>query len=368
MSLHKNLSKAPLKSLVAPLDVPSVPLEGFSTLASFSWINSPEVPTLAIPGDPPKWIEPQLPLRLPQDQGTRYIDHTGDQCEKANVSRLMPLFQSVEHCAPSFDFKELNLICNRNNLRNLLRWIEGRPKKDFRIDLHLVNDNNTLVMLQYEIEFTEYVSLGQFRGYGDNFRKKTVRFPSAQVKHNRVVTYRFGQFRVLMTHKVEAHVENRDYDDNLESLMSSLSVQDATENTTKSKIVGPDSLPVRRTADKVKEYEFIEIKTMAQRKPVDWAEFYPQIYLSQTKLLYAALHSRGEFVTIDKYKTDDLKLVEYKKSMEKSLGQLVEFLRRLVTSLKAVGNGPWALVCVEGNMTLHDSTDATLPDVILSKF
>lgn len=130
-----------------------------------------------------------MPLRLQPDQGIRYIDHTGDQCDKANVCRLMPLFQSVEHCSPNFDFKSLNLVCNRNNLRNLLRWIEGVPKKDFRIDLHLVNDKKSLVMLEYEVEFVEEVTPVQFRGYGDNFRKKTVHTPMSQTKHNRIVTW-----------------------------------------------------------------------------------------------------------------------------------------------------------------------------------
>jgi len=140
-------------------------------------------------GEPPKWIEPTLPLRLPADQGLRYIDHTGDQCEQANVCRLMPLFQSVEHCAPDFDFANIDLVCNRNNLRNLLRWITGTTKKDFRIDLQLVNDQKTLVMLEYEEACTEVVSAGTFRGFGDNFRKKTVRTPLAQTRHNRIVTY-----------------------------------------------------------------------------------------------------------------------------------------------------------------------------------
>lgn len=208
MSLQKNLSSVPSKAFTAPSDVPSVALEGFSTVASYSWMTTVGVPTLAIPGmhdhlalsrchithtvhsgEPSKWVEPSLPLRLPADQGLRYVDHTGDQCEQANVCRLMPLFQSVEHCAPDFDFTNINLVCNRNNLRNLLRWITGTTKKDFRIDLQLVNDQKTLIMLEYEEACTEYVSPGTFRGFGDNFRKKTVQTPPAQTRHNRVVTY-----------------------------------------------------------------------------------------------------------------------------------------------------------------------------------
>lgn len=172
-----------------------------------------------------------------------------------------------------------------------------------------------------------------------------------------------------MGHKVEAHVERADDDkDDIENLMSSLNVQDATDHATRNETVRSGYLPVRRTASRVKEYDFVEIKTMSQRKTVDWEDFYPQIYLSQTKSLFAAFHFRGQFVKIDKYNSESNELAKYKESVEKTMGKLLEFLRRLMGTLNSAGDGPWALVCVNGNMELHNSSEPALPDAILSKF
>jgi hypothetical protein len=128
---------------------------------------------------------------VPADEGLRFVDHTGAQCERLGVSRLLPLIQAVEICTPRFDFHNLNILCNRNNLRNLLSWIEGPADtvKEFRIDLHLANGGKTLVMLEYEVDCTEFVSSGTFRGFGDNFRKSCVRAVAGQTRHNRVVTF-----------------------------------------------------------------------------------------------------------------------------------------------------------------------------------
>jgi hypothetical protein len=208
MSLFPNLVPTPLKTLEQPRDTPHAELHSLLTIGSHSWMEINGKPTLAIPGKlllvyseschtdqcklgaPPKWAEPRVPLRVPADKGTHFIDHNGAKCEEADAHRLAPLFQSVEHCSPKFDFKGVNLVCNRNNIRNLLRWLDGTTKKDFRIDLHLVNNNKTIVMQEYEIKYTEEVNPSvEFRGFGVNFRAKVTSSPIGQTRHNRVVNY-----------------------------------------------------------------------------------------------------------------------------------------------------------------------------------
>lgn len=126
---------------------------------------------------------------MPADDGVRFVDHTGAQVEKLGVSRLQPIIQVIEHCKPEFDFKGLDLVCNRNNMRNLLRWVLGSTEKDFRIDLYLTNNKKTIIMLEYELECIETLPVGTFRGYGDNFRKATAIAQPGQTRHNRIVNY-----------------------------------------------------------------------------------------------------------------------------------------------------------------------------------
>jgi hypothetical protein len=117
------------------------------------------------------------------------VDYTGAQVEKLGVSRLQPMIQVIEHCTPDFDYKNLDLVCSRNNLRNLLRWILDSTERDFRIDLYLTNNQKTLIMLEHYMECIDVVPEGEFRGYGDNFRKATAISPPGQSHHNRVVNY-----------------------------------------------------------------------------------------------------------------------------------------------------------------------------------
>ena len=190
MSLLKNLSPESLKTFTVSLEYPeAMVIKDFKDVGSHSWTEVDGSPVLVIPGAPPRWTNPAPPIRVQPDQGVRFVDHTGAQCDKLGVNRLAPLFQSVDYCTPEFDYKQLDIVCNRNNLRNLLHWIEYSTKKDFRIDLHLVNDGKTLVMLEHEVATTEVVSPDEFRGYGDNFRRRTVIAQPGQTRHNRIVTY-----------------------------------------------------------------------------------------------------------------------------------------------------------------------------------
>ncbi|CAG8698367.1 10065_t:CDS:2, partial [Acaulospora colombiana] len=342
MSLFTNLVPTPLKTLEKPTDTPHAALDSISTVGSHSWMEIDGKPTLAIPG--------KLPF-LVTDKGTQYIDHNGAKCEEADAHRLAPVIQSVEQCSPNFDFKNVNLICNRNNIRNLLRWLEGTLKKDFRIDMHLVNDGKTIVMQEYELKCTEDIDpIVQFRGFGDNFRAR-----------------KLGQFNVLMAHKVEGYVTRHqvikdDLEDELDSLTSALNTVRLTGASSTGTIPTSSEgarVNVQQTSDGFREYGFVEIKTMSGWKEIDWKEWYPQLYLSQTKYLYVARHTRGTFDKMEKFKVTDPEVEKiYKEKMEDSLGRLLEFLRRLFAAAKRSGNGPWALLGIQ-----HDEGDLILPTI-----
>jgi hypothetical protein len=138
-------------------------------------------------GTPPQWREPTLPLRVRPDGNIRFLDHTGAQVEKLGASRLRPMLQSIDYCTPGFDYKSLDLVCIRHNIRHLLRWITGTADNDFRIDLYLGSNKKTIIMLEYELECIEIRPEGSFRGYGDNFRKATTFVPPGQSHHSRIV-------------------------------------------------------------------------------------------------------------------------------------------------------------------------------------
>jgi hypothetical protein len=183
-----------------------------------------------------------------------------------------------------------------------------------------------------------------------------------------------------MAFKIEAAAPRTEGDeDDLNDLVSALGKAEIKEDTSQA-INASDSatkkpelkkpIPEHITGKKVVEYDFIEIKTMAQKKEINWKEFYPQLMLSNNRSLYAARHFRGQFITIDKFYVGDPSLKAYEEDTRKAFGQLLEFLRRLFVTLKQSqsGAGPWALVCMGGNLKLHKLEKDVLSPEEISRF
>jgi hypothetical protein len=198
-----------------------------------------------------------------------------------------------------------------------------------------------------------------------------------------LTSQQLGDLRFLMGHKVEAYADERraPRSEDVDSLISSfggiriadkggrpVATSSASTSTSATSVTFTDGeIPVQRTTDLFKDYKFVEIKTMAQRKAVDWRLFHPQLYLSQTKEVLVARHARGQFVSIEKFQLDDVTLRQQTEHTEQTLGRLLEFIRRLFVAVKASGSGPWALVCRNGILKLHTSTESP-PQDILSRF
>lgn len=67
----------------------------------------------------------------------------------ANIARMPlypfePMFQSLSVLNPGFRFDDVDLIINRNSLSHLLRFVHGKVKHDYRLDLAMVH--NTLIV------------------------------------------------------------------------------------------------------------------------------------------------------------------------------------------------------------------------------
>jgi len=80
------------------------------------------------------------------------------------------MFQAVSATpACTVNFAEIDLVTNRNSLRNLLNFASGEVYENFRIDLDIVQ--STLFLTRHE-ESTEELVQGTFsQGYGHNFEK-----------------------------------------------------------------------------------------------------------------------------------------------------------------------------------------------------
>ncbi|KAG2336283.1 hypothetical protein BDR05DRAFT_896909, partial [Suillus weaverae] len=138
-------------------------------VASYSWIEA-ATPTIAVPGSPRVWFTG--PQRVPADSGTRFVDQNAFYMRK--MSPLVPIFAAidVDDMDPSFDYKQFDIITDRNNLCKLLHWVSGSSdEKDFRIDVDVAGW--TCLFTRLEAENTDTVK--GFMGYGHEYEKAATR-------------------------------------------------------------------------------------------------------------------------------------------------------------------------------------------------
>lgn len=141
-------------------------------------------------GSPPEWQNRPPPYAVPADTGICFSDQNGFRMPS---STLLPLITAVDKKAADpesadFDWASVDFVTDRNGLRKLLRWIDGKADKDFRIDTQLAGDS-TVLFNRWDKRTRE-----EFNGrtYGFNFEKASTRPAKGcenSTGHHRIITY-----------------------------------------------------------------------------------------------------------------------------------------------------------------------------------
>lgn len=187
-------------------------IENAYTVSSYSWLPpTNDTPTIAVPGSPRIWNN--SPSRVKQDSGTVYVDQNTARTSTpgTNLSTLSPLFAAIDALhgprgimsrpgasdvlSGNFDYKSLDLITDRNNLRKLLRWVNGSSDR-FRIDVEC-GENGTVVFTRREDRHTVHAN----GGLGHQYEKASTR-PVRRLEHatgyHHIVSQRMGGIQVLL--------------------------------------------------------------------------------------------------------------------------------------------------------------------------
>ncbi|KAI1458513.1 hypothetical protein F4805DRAFT_424782 [Annulohypoxylon moriforme] len=272
-------------------------------LASYNWFEAP-VPTISVPGLPPRWTPPRGQRRLPKDSGLVYI---AQNAARHPDSPLEPLFRALFITQPAFDILTANVVSDRNNIRKLLSFIDPSSNRNglepFTIDVEITKD--TAIFCRMETKTTEVIGPGEFKGFGHEFEKAyTTDDVNGSTGHHRIVSYKFGGLNFIIRHEVDGYVEGRTGtsssssrgggSDDLSNLMGSLSLSTAA-GTSKVSTVAGSKLVVREEGHLVPIESTLEIKTRVSHKPLNILEIAPQLWTSQTLRLVRAYHTSGVF-------------------------------------------------------------------------
>ncbi|KAK7177896.1 hypothetical protein PSPO01_16058 [Paraphaeosphaeria sporulosa] len=229
------------------LDPALATITEFEYLASYSWLES-DVPTILVPGYPPLWSPPAGPLKLEPDSGRVYIDQNAARIPDAP---LEPLFGALSAQNPDFKMGSVDVITDRNNIRKLLRFLDGTSSESFQIQAEIL-DGKRALLTRMENE-TATVIQG-FQGYGRNFERACTTGATGTSGYYRFTSFRFGGLQYL--------------------LLETLQLAPASTHTS--------AITVKSEGKVVNCSSILEIKTPAAGKNLDMNEIAAQLWVSQT--------------------------------------------------------------------------------------
>lgn len=169
-----------------------------------------------------------------------------------------------------------------------------------------------------------------------------------------------------------------DDDDQEAALLGALSGLSIGTNARSSTMPSPSplastSLKIFRAGTRVPQSNLIEMTTRSEISVIrfDWADAYPQLYLSQTPHHYLAVHRSGTFFKLKKREIGKGDLVSIESEAQPGFKKLKKILEEIQTMVKKRGaNGRISLVCKEGVLRVYErvSKESCLPEDLLALF
>ncbi|KAJ3573986.1 hypothetical protein NP233_g2065 [Leucocoprinus birnbaumii] len=322
-------------------------------IGSYDWAPSAKKgnPVIVVPGSPNVWQDLTLPFTLQPDVGIHFRDRNNAILQG---QPFLPLLAAVneEQLFPREEWKTVDFVTDRNGLRKLLRWVVKASGRDFRIDTQLVGDK-TVVLNRREPSVTEKMPGHTF---GFHFEEATTRpMPPSNRRsghHHRIVTYKFGRFRIVVQFEVDACLSreqastSNSEEDELINAMAGMGLQSQAQGMTSGATAsastrsGADSRPKsnlfgmtiyhRGHAD-IPHSSIVEMASTSST--IKWDDRFPQLYFSQTGNHHLGHHQGGVFDRIDKLTLSSPKLQAVHQKLRPAFAKLEEALGQIQSIL-----------------------------------
>ncbi|RYP44112.1 hypothetical protein DL768_009398 [Monosporascus sp. mg162] len=367
------------RSDLAGLPTATGKITGLQQLASYNWLEKP-VPTILVPGkvllttvlwtlfalitpkgSPPLWSPPLLPPKLTPDSGMVYNDENAARNPRFP---LEPLFRALYVENSDFQIGGIDLVTDRNNLRKLLRFVQGSSNDAFQIRVEIAG-NRTALFTRVEAKPTDFIQ--GFRGYGRNFEKAYTTKEFGNSTHHRIVGYDFGGMNCIVRHETDGYVDNESptqLADNLSDALKGLSISKTDS------IINDSAVTTVETGGRaVKLSSTLELKTRAASRNLDMAEAFSQLWISQTPKLVVGYYRNGVFDNVHlRDMTNEIR--KWEMTNQTDLGNLACLLAKIIGVVKHSGDRN-AVVKYDGGTKLRivpgDGKPA-LPDDLYAKW
>ncbi|CAE7185923.1 hypothetical protein P3342_008454 [Pyrenophora teres f. teres] len=293
-------------------------------LCCYNWQASTTTNTIFVPGEPAKWSPRPLPYSLERDSGYSFADYNYVRRPRDPYS---PMFAALRVMRPGYTFNDIDVLADRNNLRVLLEFAQGKTKGPLRLNLYLVH--NTLVIVRKE---SRWWKRGNSDSYGLNFEKHFTRTPEDMqdaTSHYRAIRYRMGPLNVVCRFEADA------YDDGIMSDELPASEAEIASGGLANlpRFNYPAPITVLQKGHMIPTAQLVELKTQCH-KPLNptLVACQDQLWFGRTPLLITAPYSK-DTGTVTRI-TRELAMERIKTWEEKN----EESLRKLVTLLREFRN------------------------------
>lgn len=359
-----------------------IKITDFKAVAAYNWDDKTDA-RIIVPGSPRIWHGQSLPFTIPKDSGQVFVDQNSGRLA---TSPLLPLVIAVHHHDPRFRMGEMDFITDRNSIRKLYRWVvqspPGYPSSEiFRIDVELVG--KTILLQRWEVQSTQRSG----PGYEKNFQKcmtSATEETSTATGHHRIVSFKFGDKRILMrcttdaclpdTDAVTDKNANNNSVDDLTSKLMSLNLRRMTTSRPIRKIATfqGNFLTVQTAGKLVPQESIIELKTKGSfSPPVNQDDLCVQLMFANINNLHTGRHERGTFHTVEKETLSSVKekVGEGFEDGLKLLKKALDEIQRVVLA-NHEDSGSLSLVLRKGDRGLEvlkrKGEDGLLPENILA--
>ncbi|KAI9150481.1 hypothetical protein HJFPF1_10248 [Paramyrothecium foliicola] len=206
------LPPAPLGPIVRSLtmdELDKMAVHGFNdnitacrVLASYNWLEK-QVPTIALPGMPPRWNPPAGPQQLKEDSGIYYRDLNAAKYPKHSMESAITAILETN----VGNTNQINVFGCGSTLGNLLRFVQG-TSKSFRFLIEMIGP--TIHFIRRERSPSE--TIPDIRGHGHTFPEAyTTWDPSvaASSSHQRIIQYSLGGLEFAVRFEADGYLSDK---------------------------------------------------------------------------------------------------------------------------------------------------------------
>jgi hypothetical protein len=243
------------------------------------------------------------------------------------------MFQALKVMNPNYQFNDVDVLADRNNLRVLLEFVQGKANGPFRLDLYSIYD--TLVIVRNESRWWKNMTGGQSHGCNfEAFFTRPAEGMEDATSHYRAIRYPIGPLSVVVRFEADA------YDDEIASDDSIPSEDHAVSGGLAERPMFKFSAPVlvKETGTIVPTAQMVELKTKAYREDsydMSLVQCQDQLWFGRTSLLYTGRYISGSgIVTRIKLENAKERVTRWEESNQESLQKLVALLSQLKSIMK----------------------------------